>query len=152
MASQGKELKALTMSKLMANATPPRFIACSDKDRTRIIASRVERPCRKPNWLSCRSGPTHDRCQLRREAIILSKILPASSRRHIGRYADGESADLPCFFKRTRLDSFQAMGNVALRKQLSKSRRSLLPSEAELSYHPRMPRDSIRARCSVFRS
>ncbi|CAB3224912.1 unnamed protein product [Arctia plantaginis] len=100
------------MSRLTANATPPRQTTSSDKERTRAIASSVERPCRKPNWLSDKSGPTRDRCWLIRAAITLSKSFATSSNRHIGRNAEGESAALPGFWISTSLASFQPAGNA----------------------------------------
>ncbi|XP_076384163.1 uncharacterized protein LOC143262111 [Megalopta genalis] len=112
MADQGRVLNALTMSIDTAKHTPPRATALSERDFRRSIVSTVDRPSRKPNWQSARSGPTRDRCLARRAAMIFSKILPTSSRRQMGRYAEGESAGLPSFLKRTIRLLLQRSGNT----------------------------------------
>jgi hypothetical protein len=45
---QERELNALTMSSDTANATPPTSVYAFERDRTRRIASTVERLSRKP--------------------------------------------------------------------------------------------------------
>ncbi|KAJ0177491.1 hypothetical protein K1T71_007500 [Dendrolimus kikuchii] len=99
---QGILLNALAMSKDTAISTSPLETASSAWLFTRIIASIVERPLRKPNWTSATSGPSLDRCWTRRFAITLSKSLPTSSSSTMGRYADGDSAGRPSFLSRTR--------------------------------------------------
>lgn len=56
----------------------------------------------------------------RRTARTRSKSLPASSSKQIGRYAEGDSAVLLSFFRRTSLASFQwGGGNHLSLRQLS---------------------------------
>ena len=72
-------LKALTTSSDTANATQPCRSAPSARERTRATASAVDRPLRKPNWLSCSPGTLRDKCDSRRTATTLSSSSPASS-------------------------------------------------------------------------
>ena len=95
--SQGMLLKALTSD--TANATQPRRLAPSTRERTRATASAVDRPLRKPNWLSCSPGSLRDKCDSRWAVAILSSSLLASSKRHTGRKAEGKSGERPSFHK-----------------------------------------------------
>ena len=119
---QGMELKALAMSRDTAKTTPPRDTASPVvRALTRMMASTVERPLRKPNWCSARSGPISARCPARRLAMTLSKSLPTSSSNTMGRYADGESAGRPGFRMRTSFPVFQRSGNWPLSKHALRS-------------------------------
>ncbi|CAB0041372.1 unnamed protein product, partial [Trichogramma brassicae] len=77
--------------------------------RTVCMASTVDRLLRKPNCESARpAGPSV--WASRRPTMILSRILPAVSNIHSGRYDDGSAAGLPGFSIRTSLCRFQHAG------------------------------------------
>ena len=105
-------LNALTMSGDNANATPSRKTMSSVSARMRLTASIVERPFRKPYWLSYQSGICPDMCRSRRAATTLSRSMPISSSRHIGRYVDGEFADRPPLRSRTNLAVLHGRGQT----------------------------------------
>ncbi|KAJ0177710.1 hypothetical protein K1T71_006583 [Dendrolimus kikuchii] len=110
---QGMLLNALAMSKDTAKSTSPLETASSAWLFTRIIASIVERPWRKPNWTSATSGPSPDRCWTRWVAMTLSKSLPTSSSNTMGRYAAGDSAGRPSFLSRTNREYVVVVGRLA---------------------------------------
>ena len=124
--SQGMLLKALTSD--TANATQPRRLAPSTRERTRATASAVDRPLRKPNWLSCSPGSLQDKCDSRWAVAILSSSLLASSKRHTGRKAEGKSGERPSFHK---------TGNSPRDKHLSNRRINLGAKTPATSFHRR---------------
>lgn len=81
------------------------------------MALNVERPCRKPNWLSDRPRSTYDKCWLIRTSMTLSKSFAISCSIDVCGNTEEESAALPDFCISTRLASFQLEGNTILRKQ-----------------------------------
>ncbi|CAB3241774.1 unnamed protein product [Arctia plantaginis] len=83
-AAEWQLLNALAMSNDTANSTPPQLTASSVTALRRNTASTVERPARKPNWASDRSGPTSPRCRTMRAERTLSNNLPASSSSTMG--------------------------------------------------------------------
>lgn len=99
------------------------------------MALNVERPCRKPNWLSDRPRSTYDKCWLIRTSMTLSKSFAISCSIDVCGNTEEESAALPGFCISTRLASFQLEGNTILRKQLVNNRLGLSPRITKARTH-----------------
>uniref|UniRef100_A0ABD2X773 Uncharacterized protein n=1 Tax=Trichogramma kaykai TaxID=54128 RepID=A0ABD2X773_9HYME len=92
--------------------------------RTVCMASTVDRLLRKPYCESARpAGPSV--WASRRPTMILSRILPAVSNIHSGRYDDGSAVGLPGFSIRTSLCRFQRAGKHPSLRHAVKTRRKL---------------------------
>lgn len=94
-------MRALTISSETANTSQPHRSAFSTTERTRTMASFVDRPLRKPYWPSYSPGITIDKCYFKPAAITLSSSVPDSSNRHTGLKAEGKSGDRRGFGRRT---------------------------------------------------
>ncbi|CAB0030953.1 unnamed protein product [Trichogramma brassicae] len=78
MQGQGRELKALAMSKDTTTTTSPWQTASCAMDFTLRTAWTVDLFRRNPNWQSARSGPTRSRCSTRRSAALNSPLSRSS--------------------------------------------------------------------------
>uniref|UniRef100_A0ABD2VVK9 Uncharacterized protein n=1 Tax=Trichogramma kaykai TaxID=54128 RepID=A0ABD2VVK9_9HYME len=81
------------------------------------MASIVDRPFRKPYCRSERPPGLSVKAS-RRSHMILSRILPAVSSMHSGRYEDGSSGGLPDFGSRTSLWRFQLDGKTPVSRHV----------------------------------
>ena len=81
---------------------------------TRLIASIVDRPDRKPNWVSARLRPSRARCLCILMAITLSKSFPTSLSKQMSLQAEGDSRSFPGLGISTRLAVFQDFGILCI--------------------------------------
>ncbi|CAB0037476.1 unnamed protein product [Trichogramma brassicae] len=93
-------------------------------ETTSSMASIVDRPFRKPYCRSERPPGLSVKASSRSH-MILSRILPAVSNIHSGRYEDGSSGGLPGFGSRTSLWRFQPDGKTPVSRHIVYTRKKM---------------------------
>ncbi|CAB0038267.1 unnamed protein product [Trichogramma brassicae] len=93
-------------------------------EMTSSMASIVDRPFQKPYCRSERPPGLSVKASSRSH-MILSRILPAVSNIHSGRYEDGSSGGLPGFGSRTSLWRFQPDGKTPVSRHIVYTRKKM---------------------------